>query len=166
MNSKETTKDMAEITMDSLRSAWRRTARSRLQFELAGLAFAREKGFSPEEYAQHLWGKGAVRWMGQAQPAAGEYLLKEVQALRQFYPDVAFTIVEAREERAGLVFTEGCLGGWGAQRWALAQKLGLAKEEVCAYCQEAFAVWAGQLGLRARIGPEENRACRLLVVKL
>lgn len=102
--------------------------------------------------------------MGKAAPTATEYLLKEAQAFRQFCPDVSFAIVEARDERAELVFTEGCLGGWGENRWALAGSLGLGKKDVCAYCQEAFLVWAGQLGLCACIGPEDE-ICRLLVAK-
>jgi hypothetical protein len=103
--------------------------------------------------------------MGKAQPTAAEYLLKEAQAFRQFYPDVAFAIVEAREERAELVFIEGCLGGWGADHWALARSLGLTKERVCAYCQEAFLIWAGQLGIHVSIGSEEEGTCRLRVVR-
>ncbi|MEE8470597.1 MAG: hypothetical protein V3S51_04635 [Dehalococcoidia bacterium] len=154
----------AEIGIDSLPSAWQRTAKSRLRFELAGLAFARQKGFRPEDYAQHLWGKGAQRWMDKATPTAAEYLLKEAHAFKQFYPEVSFTVAEASDERAELVFTEGCLGGAGRDRWVLARSLGLTKEDVCAYCQEAFSVWAGQLSLCACIGPEDE-ICRLLVVK-
>lgn len=155
----------AKAALNSVTSAWHRTAKSRLRFELSGLAFACQSGFRPEDYARHLWGKGAIRWMGKAQPTAAEYLLKEVQAFKQFYPDVSFAIVEAMDERAELVFTKGCLGGWGTDSWALAKSLGLTKEDVCAYCQEAFLVWAGQLGLRACIGLEEDETCRLSVLK-
>lgn len=144
---------------------WRRTARSRLHFELAGLAFALQKGFSAEDYAHHLWSQGAIRWMSNPAPSAGEYLLKEAEAFRRFYPDVTFEIVEAGEERAELVFTEGCLGGWGKDPWRLARSLNMAEEDVCSYCREAFLVWAGQLGLAADIGRDKDKGCRLRVAK-
>ncbi len=158
--------DSTKVTIDSAPDVWRRTAKSRLRFELAGLAFACQKSFRPEEYARHLWDKGAVHWMGKAKPAAAEYLLKEAQAFREFYPDVSFTIVAAGVERAELIFTGGCLGGWGEDRWALARSLGLTKKDVCAYCRESFLVWAEQLGLHACIGPEEDETCRLLAVTI
>ena len=101
--------------------------------------------------------------MRKAKPNAIEYLLKETEAFQQFYPDVSFKIVEAGDERAELVFTEGCLGGWGADRWAPARSLGLTKKDICPYCQESFLVWAEQLGLFVRIGPEGDGSCRLLV---
>lgn len=144
---------------------WQRTAKSRLYFELGGLAFALKKRASPEEYARHLWGKGATRWMGKARPDAQEYLLKEAEAFRCFYPDVASEVVEAGEEVAELIFTGGCLGGWGEDPWALARSFGLVKADVCSYCRESFLVWAEQLGLIARIGPNESGTCRLRVVK-
>ncbi|MBI3040517.1 MAG: hypothetical protein HYY80_02500 [Chloroflexi bacterium] len=145
--------------------AWRKTAKSRLRFELAGLAFARQKGFSSEDYARYLWSSGAVGWMGKARPDTREYLRKEAEAFQRFYPEVSFELVEAGDERAELVFTGGCLGGWGKDRWALARQLHLAKEDVCAYCQEAFRVWAEQLGLSTQIGPKDDTTCRLLVLK-
>jgi hypothetical protein len=151
--------------MNTNSDVWRKTAKSRLRFELAGLAFTRQKGFSSEDYARHLWATGSVRWMGKAKPNAMEYLLKETEAFQQFYPDVSFKIVEAGDERAELVFTEGCLGGWGTDRWALARHLNLAKDDICAYCQEAFLIWAEQLGLSAQIGPKNDATCRLLVLK-
>ena len=153
------------IKMNANSDVWRKTAKSRLRFELAGLAFTRQKGFSSEDYARHLWATGSVRWMGKAKPNAMEYLLKEAEAFQQFYPDVSFKIVEAGDERAELVFTEGCLGGWGTDRWALARHLNLAKDDICAYCQEAFLIWAEQLGLSAQIGPKNDTTCRLMVLK-
>ncbi len=153
------------IKINANSDVWRKTAKSRLRFELAGLSFARQRGFSSEDYARHLWGTGSVLWMGKARPGAAEYLLKEAQAFKQFYPDVSFTMVGAGDKRAELVFTEGCLGGWGPDSWALARSLGLSKKDICAYCQESFLVWAEQLGLFVRIGPEEDGSCRLNVVK-
>ncbi len=140
-----------DMDMDSALGAWRRTAKSRLRFELSGLSFACQRGFVPQDYARHLWSQGAIRWMGKEEPAAGEYLLREAQAIREFYPRVSFTVIETGEEKAELVFTEGCLGGWGTDRWGLARSLGLTPEDVCAYCYEAFSVWAGQLGLHAHV---------------
>lgn len=160
----EGTKDVSEkMTEDSIHGSWQKAAKSRLHFELAGLAFACQRGFRPEDYARYLWSRGAVSWMGKASPGADEYLLKEAQAFREFWPRVSFTIVEADEGKAELVFTDGCLGGWGVDRWALAKSLGLTKDEVCAYCRESFSVWAEQLGLRASIGPDGDGTCRFLI---
>ncbi len=156
---------MDSIKIDSTSDVWRKTAKSRLRFELAGLAFACHGGSDPEDYARHLWAKGSVRWMGKAQPNAVEYLLKEARAFREFYPEVSFEIVESGDARAELVFTEGCLGGWGRDPWAMARNLGLSKKDICAYCRESFRVWAGPLGLRTDIGPDKDENCRLLVLK-
>ncbi len=153
------------ITADSARDSWRRTAKSRLRFELGGLAFACRSGFRPEDYARHLWDKGAERWMGKARPGAAEYLLKEARAFREFYPEVSFTIGEMGDEKAELVFTDGCLGGWGRDPWALARSFGLTQKDVCAYCREAFRVWEEQLGLITHGGPEENGTCILGVAR-
>lgn len=154
-----------KVTNDSAREVWRRTARSRLRLELAGLAFACQHGFRPEDYAHHLWGKGAVGWMKKARPGAAEYLRKEARAFGQFYPAVSFTIVAAGDDRAELIFSKGCLGGWGHDPWALARSLGLTQRDVCAYCRESFRVWAEQLGLSVHIGPEKDRSCRLCVTQ-
>ncbi len=153
------------IKINSTSDVWRKTAKSRLLFELAGLAFARQRGFSPEDYARHLWSTGSVRWMGKAKPNAAEYLLKEAQAFREFYPEVSFKVVESGDARAELVFTEGCLGGWGTDRWALARHLSLVRDDICAYCRESFLTWAEQLGLSAQIGPKNDTTCYLLVLK-
>ena len=155
--------DLTKINANS--DVWRKTAKSRLRFELSGLAFARQKGFSSEDYARYLWSKGAVGWIGKAKPDTREYLLKEAEAFKQFYPGVSFEMVEAGDERAELVFTEGCLGGWGKNPWAIARQLKLAKEDICAYCQEAFRAWAAPLGLATQIGPQDDTTCRLLVLK-
>ena len=154
---------MDAIKIDSTSDVWRKTAKSRLRFELAGLAFACHWGSNPEDYARHLWAKGSVRWMGKARPDAAEYLLKEAQAFREFYPEVSFKVVASGEARAELVFTDGCLGGWGRDPWVVARNLGLSLKDICAYCRESFRVWAEPLGLITRIGPEGEGDCRLLV---
>ena len=156
---------MDSIKINSTLDAWQKTAKSRLRFELAGLAFACHRGSNPEDYARHLWTKGSLRWMGKAKPNAIEYLLKEAEAFHQFYPGVSFEIIEAADERAGLVFTEGCLGGWGTDRWAVARNLGLSKKDICADCRESFRVWTQPLGLRADIAPKKDGNCRLYVTK-
>jgi len=138
--------------LNHLRELWLKTAKSRLRFELGGLAFAIQKGFTPEEYANHLWGKGAKSWMKKAAPDAGEYLQKEAEAFRCFYPEVGFEVVQAEKDRAELNMNDGCLGGWGKERWAIARSFGLTQLDVCRYCFEAFRVWAKQLGLRTVIG--------------
>lgn len=138
--------------MNHLRAQWLKTARSRLRFELGGLAFAMQKGVTPEEYADFLWGKGAKTWMGKNRPSAGEYLKKEAEAFGRFYPEVGIEVVQAEKDRAELTFVEGCLGGWGKERWALARNFGLSQLDVCRYCFEAFGVWVKQLGLRTVIG--------------
>ncbi len=156
---------MDSIKINSTSDAWRKTAKSRLRFELAGLAFACHRGSNPEDYARHLWAKGAVRWMGQDRPNAAEYLLKEAEAFSEFYPEVSFEVVESGDARAELVFTDGCLGGWGRDSWAMARNLGLSKKDICAYCRESFRVWTQPLGLRADIAPKKDGNCRLYVAK-
>jgi hypothetical protein len=103
--------------------------------------------------------------MGKDRPNATEYLLKEAKAFREFYPEVSFEVVESGDARAELVFTDGCLGGWGRDPWAVARNLGLSNKDICAYCRESFLVWAEQLGLSAQIGPKNDTTCRLLVLK-
>ncbi len=115
---------MDSIKINSTSDAWRKTAKSRLRFELAGLAFACHRGSNPEDYARHLWSKGSVRWMGKDRPNAAEYLLKEAKAFREFYPEVSFEVVELGDASAELVFTDGCLGGSGRDPWAVAKNLG------------------------------------------
>ncbi|MBI4286648.1 MAG: hypothetical protein HY670_12235 [Chloroflexi bacterium] len=151
--------------MDLLADVWRRTAQSRLRFELGGLAFACQHGFSPEDYARHLWAKGARGWFGKDAPGAGEYLRREAQAVQEFYPGVSFRVVTDSDDQAELVFTDGCLGGSGQNRWGIARSFGLTKRQICRYCGEAFAIWARQLGLSARIGPEGEGGCRLHVTR-
>jgi len=156
---------MDSIKINSTSDVWRKTAKSRLRFELAGLAFACHRGSNPEDYARYLWAKGSVRWMGKAKPNAVEYLLKEAKAFREFYPEVSFEVVESGDARAELVFTDGCLGGWGRDPWAVSRNLGLPKKDICAYCRESFRVWTRPLGLCADIGSEKDGNCRLHVTK-
>lgn len=142
---------------------WRRTARSRLRFELAGLALAMKAGLTPEGYARHLWVTGASKWMGKAAPTAGEYLLKEAESFRTFYPGVRFEMGGVEDEQAELTFTEGCLGGWGKDPWRMARELDLPKGYVCRYCRAAFRIWANQLRLDACPEPQVNGRCILRV---
>jgi hypothetical protein len=146
---------------DSLERSWRRTARGRLKFELAGIAFARKHGLAPEQYADHLWSEGAVKWIGKETPTAAEYMEKEAEAFRTLCPQVDFDIVESGGEYAELVFKSGCLGGWGKNQWAMAKSLGLGKGHVCRYCRQAFRAWAKQLGLEACPEPQLNNVCVL-----
>ncbi len=150
---------------ESILRLWRMTSRGRLQFELGGLSFAIQKGFTPEEYARHLWSQGAKTWIRNNSPSAEKYLLKEVEALRCFYPEIVFEIIEAEEKRAELVFTKECLGGWGEDPWRLAKSFNLSKKDICAYCHEAFSIWAQQLDMIADIGPDQDGICRLRVIK-
>lgn len=142
---------------------WQRAARSRLRFELAGLALAMKAGLTPEGYARHLWAAGASKWMGKVTPTAGEYLLKEAEAFRVFYPRVRFELGDVEDDRAELTFTEGCLGGWGKDPWRMARDLDLPKGYVCRYCRAAFRNWASQLGLNACPEPQVNGRCILTV---
>lgn len=154
------------MEQDIINRHWRSTAQGRLRFELAGIAFARKSGFTPEDYANHLWSTGAVNWMGKAIPTTREYVLKEAEDFRCFYPDVDFKVTrDGEEDTAEIVFTEGYLGGWGDAPWVLASRFGLSKEDVCRYCREAFRLWAGQLGLLATIGHEGSGASCVLHVQ-
>ncbi|GEM_PF-1259911 len=158
-------KIMDSIKINSTSDIWRKTAKSRLRFELAGLAFACHRESNAEDYARHLWAKGSVHWMGKANPNAAEYLLKEAKAFREFYPEMSFEVVESGDARAELVFTDGCLGGWGRDPWAIARNLSLSKKDICTYCREAFRIWTQPLGLRTDIGPKKDENCRLCVTK-
>lgn len=151
------------MKQDLINRRWRRTARGRLKFELAGLAFARKAGFTAEDYARHLWSAGAVKWMAQATPTAKEYLLKEAEAFRTLYPEVTFELGKLDDQKAELIFTRGCLGGWGQDQWAMARGLGLSKRQVCRYCRQAFRTWADQLGLQAGSEPQTNGTCVLRI---
>ena len=151
---------------NTINQQWRRTARGRLKFELAGIAFARKHGLTPEDYANHLWSSGAATWMGKPSPAAGEYLLKEAEAFRTLYPEVSFDVVKSGDKEAELVFRRGCcLGGWGKNQWAMAKSLGLGKGHVCRYCRQAFRLWAKQLGIDACPEPKVGDICVLTARK-
>jgi hypothetical protein len=151
---------------DSSDWQWRRTALGRLKFELAGISFAMKAGFNPEDYADHLWSTGAVKWMGKTAPTSREYLLKEADAFQILYPKVIFEIVKSGEEEAELVFKKkGCLGGWGQNQWSMTNSFGLGKGHVCRYCRQAFRIWSGQLGLQACPEPRIDGTCILRVRK-
>ncbi|MBI4295623.1 MAG: hypothetical protein HY667_00750 [Chloroflexi bacterium] len=140
---------------------WRRTARGRLKFELAGISFAVKHGLMPEDYARHLWSTGAIKWMGTRSPCAKEYILKEADAFQTLYPEGAFELTRLDDDEAELTFTRGCLGGWGADQWAVARSLGLGKDDVCRYCRQAFRSWSEQLGLEACTEPDISGTCIL-----
>jgi len=147
------------------RRAWRRTARGRLRFELAGIAFAKAHGLEPEAWSTQLWSDGAVRWMGSERPGADQYLDREAEAFATLYPEVSFERAEWSSSRAVLLFTRGCLGGWGRDRWATARSLGLDPADVCRYCAEAFRLWAAQLGLAAEHECDLEGLCRLIATR-
>ena len=152
-----------EEEQDIIKKQWWRTARGRLKFELAGIAFARKNGFTPEDYANHLWSTGAVKWMGKAMPTAKEYLLKEAEACRTLCPRVIFELGSLTNKEAALTFTEGCLGGWGQDQWGMASNMGLSKKDVCRYCRQAFLAWTSQLSLQACPEPQTNGTCVIAV---
>jgi hypothetical protein len=150
---------------DKTNQEWRRTARGRLKFELAGIAFSRKHGLTPEDYANHLWSDGAVKWMGKDAPTACEYLQKEAEAFRTLCPEVDFEIIKCGKTWAKLLFKRGCLGGWGKNQWAMAKSLGLGKGHVCRYCRQSFRIWAKQLGLEACPEPKVGEICLLTARK-
>ncbi len=151
------------MKQDNTTRRWHRTAWGRLKFELAGLAFARKNGFTPEDYANHLWSIGAVKWIGSPHPTTSEYLLKEAEAFRTLYPEVTFELGSLTNKVAELTFTRGCLGGWGRNQWAMARNMGLGKGHVCRYCRQAFRAWASQLGLQSCPEPQTDNTCVLRV---
>ncbi len=145
-----------------IKRRWRRTAWGRLKFELAGIAFAIKSGQTPEDWAEHLWSNGAVKWIGKTDPTAAEYCAKEVEAFRTLYPEVAFEVTKQADNEAELVFARGsCLGGWGKNQWGMARNMGLGKGHVCRYCRQSFRTWADQLELLACPEPQTNGTCVL-----
>lgn len=145
----------------TFRERWMATARNRLRVELAGLAFATRHGHTPEEYAGEVWGRGAGGWMGKPDPTPLEYLHKEAAALANFYPWVKASARRAAPGRAEFLLSEGCLAGWGEDRWAIATSLGLSRQDVCRYCSEAFRVWGEQMDLKVSITPLSDGTCLL-----
>lgn len=143
----------------SVGERWLTAARSRLRVELAGLAFAVKNGHTPEEYARELWGRGARGWMGKPDPDPLEYLQKEAKAMATLYPWIEGSPSRVAPGIAEMVICEGCLAGWGNDRWALSRSFGLSQEQVCRYCQEAFRVWGDQLGLEVTLTPQVNGTC-------
>lgn len=159
-------KRVRSLEQNNVNQQWRRTARGRLKFELAGIAFARKHGLTPEDYANHLWSTGAAQWMGKTDPTAGEYLLKEADAFRTLYPEVDLEVIKSGDKQAKLVFRKGgCLGGWGKNQWGMANSLGLGKGHVCRYCRQAFRLWSRQLGIEACPEPFVDGTCVLKAYK-
>ncbi len=149
------------VRKTSVTERWMITAKSRLRVELSGLAFAIKHGHTPEEYAQELWGRGAKGWMGKPDPDPLEYLQKEARAVAIFYPWIKGTPRLVAPGRAEMTICEGCLAGWAEDRWGLSRSLGLSREDVCRYCQEAFRVWGGQIGLDVTLSPQNDGTCVL-----
>ena len=148
------------MDQDADKKRWRRTAWSRLRFELSGLGFALKQGATPEDYADYLWSDGAVKWIGKENPTIQEYLDKETEAITTLYPQVTFTIGRITDKDAELTFPAGsCLGGWGRDQWGVAGSLGLDKKDVCRYCRQSFRVWTKQLELNALPELQANGDC-------
>jgi hypothetical protein len=156
-------KDLSDRTAE--RRAWRQTARGRLRFELAGVAFAKAHGLQPEDWSTHLWSSGAERWMHDPRPGADEYLAREADAFAALYPEVRVERGEWTPARAVLQFTRGCLGGWGRDRWGTARSLGLSPEDVCRYCADAFRLWGEQLGLNVEHQCGIDALCALVATR-
>ena len=161
MTSPLSARNKTTLKQNAGKQSWFRTAVSRLKFELAGIAFARKMRLTPEDWARHLWASGAVKWMGKTNPTAAEYLRKEAEAFKILYPEVAFELRKLGDKEAELVFTSGCLGGWGKDQWAIARGSGLGKGHVCRYCREAFRAWSHQLGIEACPEPKIDGTCIL-----
>jgi len=144
------------------RKHWQEVARGRLKFEMAGLSFALKHGFTPEEYAKHLWTTGAEKWMRRSHPTAREYVLREAEAFKTLYPAVTFSTGKLTDHEAELLFPKGCcLGGWGKEQWSVAKSVGVDKDSFCRYCNQAFRSWAEQLCLEAHTEPHPDGACVL-----
>lgn len=145
----------------SVGERWLTAARSRLRVELSGLAFAVKNGHHPEDYASDLWGHGARGWMGAPDPDPLIYLRKEARAMSVLYPWIKASPHRVGRQGAELAICDGCLAGWGQDRWALSRSLGLSPDHVCRYCQEAFRVWGQQLNLNVTLTPQEDGSCLL-----
>ena len=143
------------------KKGWRRAARSRLSMELGGLSFALKQGFSSFEYAAHLWRQGAPRWMGKPDPSPEEYIRREIEAAQVLFPEVEMQWAGASDGHAEAHFVEGCPGGWGKDRWAVARRQSLEPADVCAYCRSAFQTWGTALGLWVTTNPQPDGTCRL-----
>jgi len=147
--------------MEKTKKNWKATANSRLNMELAGLSFALKKGDSHEEYAQHLWGEGAKRWIKKDKPTPREYIKRELEAFGVLFPHVRAEIGRCDDDVAELIFVKGCPCGWGKDKWAKAKCWGLRPKDVCRYCTAAFSIWGEQLGLRITLNPQEDGCCIL-----
>lgn len=130
--------------------------------ELAGLAFALQRGATPFEYARYLWGRGAVKWMGKETPSLREYMEKEAEAFTVLYPWLKLEVKEVSPDRIEIHFKGGCLAGWDADRWSVARSFGIDKKDVCRYCGQAFKAWSRQLGLKAAPHPARDWSCKLV----
>lgn len=152
----EKTPPIEQATPEEL---WREVARGRLHFELGGLAFAVGKGFSPAEFGRHLWGHGAVQWVGKPDPTAREYMLAEAQEHHHFIPDIRVTFDRLEDNLAQMTISNGCWGGYGKRPWATASYWGLTQNQVCEYCHECYRAWGEQLGLTITTNPQSDGTC-------
>lgn len=133
--------------------------------ELAGLSFALKKGHFHEEYARHLWGEGAKRWIKKDKPTPKEYVQKELKALDVLFPHVRAEVGECSDDIAELIFVNGCPCGWGKDKWAKARRWKLTQKDVCRYCATAFSIWGEQLNLNITLKPQEDERCILTATK-
>ncbi len=150
---------VARKGMNSLRKNWKIAANSRLSMEFAGLSFALKKGCSHEEYAQHLWGKGAKRWIKKDRPTPQDYVARELEACPPLFPEVKMESGKSTEDTAELIFVDGCPGGWGKDKWSIGKRWGLTDSDICRYCTAAFAIWGRQLGLNIVHKPQSDGRC-------
>lgn len=149
--------------IEKIKKKWKATANSRLNMELAGLSFALKKGYSPGEYAQHLWSKGAKRWIKKDRPTSGEYVERELEAFSVLFPHVRAKVEKCNDNVAEIIFTKGCPCGWGKDKWSKARRWELTPEDVCRYCMAAFSIWGEQLGLHITLKPQKDGRCILTV---
>jgi hypothetical protein len=140
---------------------WQIVARGRLYFELAGLAFAVKSGHSPEDFARHIWGQGAARWMGKPDPTAQEYISKEVEAHEDFIPGIQIRRDVMTDREAQVSLLNCCWNGYGEKRWGTAAYWGLELEQVCRFCHETYRVWGQQLGLTVTTRQQADGSCIL-----
>jgi len=151
--------------MEEKKKNWKATANSRLNIELAGLSFALKKGHSHEEYAQHLWGEGANRWIKDDKPTPREYVKRELESVSVLFPNVRAEMGECIDDVAELIFVKGCPCGWEKDKWAKAKRWGLRPKDVCRYCVAAFYIWGEQLSLSITLKPQEDGCCILTAIQ-
>ncbi|MDP2936408.1 MAG: hypothetical protein Q8O86_07955 [Dehalococcoidia bacterium] len=149
----------SKIEQGSPADLWREVARGRLYFELGGLAFAVQKGFTPTEFGRHVWGHGAVQRTGKADPTALEYMGGEAKEHLHFIPDIQVHFDVMEDDLAQMTLSNGCWGGYGKKRWGTASYWGLSQDQVCEYCHECYRAWGEQIGLSITTNPQADGTC-------